>query len=128
MKKTQGFGNGSAWRKGQRTEIIYLFFIFIIIIIFFFCFIFGLGSRVLSMGQQYSGDIVLQCLIFRTPLINAQCPSMLIKILALIWNASQCRSLPINADQMGIYRHWDRHWSRESCVLVGHHVTVFPIF
>ena len=48
------------------------------------------------------------------PSINAQCRSMPIKIMALIRNASQCRSLPINSDQCRIKSAWsgiDRHWS-----------------
>ncbi len=47
----------------------------------------------------------------RTPSINAQCRSirsMPIEIMALIRNASQCRSLPINADQ---FPSIDRHLS-----------------
>ena len=81
-----------------------------------------------------------------------QCP-MPIKIMALIRNVSQCRSLPINADQfrsiplIGIDRHWselidiginariliciDRHWSalgidRGSPVNAHWSVYVFP--
>ncbi len=49
-----------------------------------------------------------------------QCP-MLIKIMALIQNAPQCRSLPIN---VGIERNWseligvDRHWALIEGVLI----------
>ena len=60
--------------------------------------------------------------MYKTPWINAQCRSMLIKIVALIRNSSQCRCLSINADQflsmlINVDRHWnqcrdfDRHWS-----------------
>ncbi len=34
---------------------------------------------------------------YRTPLIIAQCRPIPIKIQALIWNTSRCRSLPINS-------------------------------
>ena len=37
--------------------------------------------------------------IYKSPLINAQCRSMPIKIMALIRNASQCLSMPLNFDQ-----------------------------
>ena len=42
----------------------------------------------------------------RTPSINAQCRSMPIKIMALIRNASQCRSSPINANLGAKSWHW----------------------
>ncbi len=63
---------------------------------------------------------------FRTPLINVQCQSMPIKIMVLIRNTSQCRSMPINADQNhGNGRHWshwlavignDRYWSASGSI------------
>ncbi len=43
--------------------------------------------------------IILLPTYYKTPLNNAQCLSMPIKIMALIRNASKCQSLPISADQ-----------------------------